>query len=135
MKFLDLLFMSLNNLRRRKLRTALTVLGVIIGTASIVVMISLGVGQNETLMKQIAESGSLTTINIQNYRWDGGSEDNFMTDKTMKIFSKLPHVKGVSPKLNTSVLLKQGAYECYANVYGVSREFLEQIPLKEGSSS
>lgn len=45
MKFLDLLTMSVNNLRRRKLRTGLTVLGVIIGTASIVVMISLGIGQ------------------------------------------------------------------------------------------
>ena len=36
----DLVIMSINNLRRRKLRTVLTVLGVIIGTASIVVMVS-----------------------------------------------------------------------------------------------
>ena len=41
MKFLDLLRMSVNNLWRRKLRTFLTVLGVIIGTASIVVMMLL----------------------------------------------------------------------------------------------
>ena len=38
MRFPDLVIMSINNLRRRKLRTVLTVLGVIIGTASIVVM-------------------------------------------------------------------------------------------------
>ena len=44
MRFPDLLIMSINNLRRRKLRTVLTVLGVIIGTASIVVMVSLGIG-------------------------------------------------------------------------------------------
>ena len=44
MRFPDLLMMSVNNLRRRKLRTFLTVLGVIIGTASIVVMVSLGIG-------------------------------------------------------------------------------------------
>ena len=43
MKFPDLLIMSMNNLRRRKLRTVLTVLGVIIGTAAIVVMVSLGI--------------------------------------------------------------------------------------------
>ena len=36
MRFPDLLIMSMNNLRRRKLRTVLTVLGVIIGTAAIV---------------------------------------------------------------------------------------------------
>ena len=35
MRFLDLLTMSINNLRRRKVRTALTVLGVVIGTASV----------------------------------------------------------------------------------------------------
>jgi len=40
MRFPDLVIMSINNLRRRKLRTVLTVLGVIIGTASIVVMVS-----------------------------------------------------------------------------------------------
>ena len=47
MKFVDLLAMSLKNLSRRKLRTALTVLGVVIGTASIVVMVSLGIGLSE----------------------------------------------------------------------------------------
>ena len=62
MRFPDLLIMSVNNLRRRKLRTALTVLGVIIGTASIVVMVSLGIGLNELTMEQIASWGSLTTI-------------------------------------------------------------------------
>ena len=53
MKFFDLLRMSVNNLRRRKLRTFLTVLGVVIGTASIVVMISLGLGMNKANMEQI----------------------------------------------------------------------------------
>ena len=53
MKFIDLLRMSVSNLWRRKLRTFLTVLGVIIGTASIVVMISLGLGLTKSTMEQI----------------------------------------------------------------------------------
>ena len=64
MNFLDLLTMSVNNLWRRKLRTFLTVLGVIIGTASIVVMISLGMGMNKANMEQIEKYGGLTTINV-----------------------------------------------------------------------
>ena len=44
MKFLDLLRMSSGNLWKRKVRTVLTVLGVVIGVASIVVMVSLGLG-------------------------------------------------------------------------------------------
>ena len=61
MRFADLLIMSLNNLRRRKLRTALTVLGVIIGTASIVVMMSLGIGLRE-LNQELIESYGLNVI-------------------------------------------------------------------------
>ena len=53
MKFSDLLRMSGSNLLRRKLRTALTVLGVVIGTASIVVMISLGLGLQKSSLEQI----------------------------------------------------------------------------------
>ena len=64
MRFPDLLIMSINNLRRRKLRTVLTVLGVVIGTASIVVMVSLGIGLNEMTIEQIASYGSLTTIEV-----------------------------------------------------------------------
>ena len=44
MKISDILGMSLINLWRRKMRTVLTVLGVFIGTSSIVVMLSLGIG-------------------------------------------------------------------------------------------
>lgn len=64
MKMHDLLIMSINNLRRRKLRTVLTVLGVVIGTASIVVMVSLGIGLSERTVEQISSYGSLTTIEV-----------------------------------------------------------------------
>ena len=57
MRFRDLLVMSLNNLRRRKLRTVLTILGVVIGTASIVVMVSLGIGLKELNMEQLSLLG------------------------------------------------------------------------------
>ena len=74
MKFPDLLIMSMNNLRRRKLRTVLTVLGVIIGTAAIVVMVSLGIGLNEMTMEQIASWGSLTTIEVYSQSSGGGMQ-------------------------------------------------------------
>lgn len=46
MKISDLLKLSTDNLRRRKGRTALTVIGVVVGTCAIVVMISLGIATN-----------------------------------------------------------------------------------------
>lgn len=135
MKFFDLLIMSVNNLRRRKLRTALTVLGVIIGTASIVVMVSLGIGLKEMTMEQYASSGSLTKIEVStNYGWGDteNQEDSFIVDKTINTFEKIPHVKAVSPVISTYVSLKQGIYNNSARLMGVSRESLEEIELGMG---
>lgn len=62
MKFIDLLLMSLGNLSRRKMRTVLTILGVLIGTTSVVTMISLGIGLNELTFETIDKSVSLKSI-------------------------------------------------------------------------
>ncbi len=135
MRFFDLLRMSINNLRRRKLRTGLTVLGVVIGTASIVVMVSLGIGLKENTMEQYESYGSLTKIEINsNYGWGGSDndEDSFITDKTMDQFAALPHVKAVSPCLSTYVNLKQGAYETSTRLMGLSQDALAEIELGEG---
>lgn len=147
MKFPDLLIMSMNNLRRRKLRTVLTVLGVIIGTAAIVVMVSLGIGLNEMTMEQIASWGSLTTIEVYSQNSGGGmqmmgaamssqnseSEPNYITDKVIDNFKRIPHVTGVSPVLNMNVVMRQGAYiSTYVQLKGVSQSYLEQLELAEG---
>ena len=143
MRFPDLLMMSVNNLRRRKLRTFLTVLGVIIGTASIVVMVSLGIGLNEMTMEQIASWGSLTTIEVyandngSSVRIVGGSslsssssksgDTSYITDEVIADFQKIPYVTGVSPVLEMNVLMRQGAYEAqYISLTGVSQSYLEQ---------
>ena len=55
MRILDLLRMSSANLWKRKVRTLLTILGVVIGTASIVVMVSLGLGLNKATMEDIEQ--------------------------------------------------------------------------------
>ena len=64
MRFSDLLRMSSSSLWKRKVRTILTVLGVVIGVASIVVMVSLGLGLNKATMDQIESYGGLTTITV-----------------------------------------------------------------------
>ena len=64
MRWIDLLRMSSNSLKRRKLRTFLTVLGVVIGTASIVVMISLGLGLQESMYQEIEQSGGVTSLTV-----------------------------------------------------------------------
>ena len=118
MKYFDLLRMSASNLLRRKLRTALTVLGVIIGTASIVVMVSLGLGLRKSSLEQIEEYGGLTTINVSSgsYYYDSSSssdssEPQRIDDNVVETLAAIPHVEIASPVLEMNVLARQGAYE------------------------
>lgn len=146
MRFIDLLRMSISNLWRRKLRTFLTVLGVIIGTASIVVMISLGLGLTKSTMDQIEQSGGLTTINVSpgngmvtgESSLSGGKDENAgkITDSTAADIMEIPHVEVASPVLTINPILKAGAYEGNITLYGMTPEALEamDIPLAEGST-
>ena len=86
MSWMDLLRMSGSNLKRRKLRTFLTVLGVVIGTTSIVVMISLGLGMQESLYREVEQSGGLTSIKVTGEEAGGGmySSVSFGSDEDME---------------------------------------------------
>lgn len=133
MRFSDLVRMSTGNLWRRKLRTLLTVLGVVIGTASIIVMVSIGIGQNRSLMQAIEESGSLMMIQVWNYGRGSSGEELLLNDSMLEEFKKMDHVERVAPRLNFNVIMKQGPYISeYVNVYGVDQETLDKIPVGEG---
>lgn len=141
MNFLDLLMMSVSNLWRRKLRTCLTILGVIIGTASIVVMLSLGFGLKRSYMQQIESSGSLTTVNVysgNNFYFgeeDSSSEKTELTDDVIQQIAQLDHVKFVSPILSNNIILKQGIYQANVYVRAMTEDALKKmdIPLEYGS--
>ena len=144
MKFSDLLRMSSSNLLRRKLRTALTVLGVVIGTASIVVMISLGLGLQKSSMEQIEQYGGLTTINVNTWGNSGGSnfsdsssdtEELRIDDALAEKIAAIPHVEVASPVLSVNVLAKQGVYMGDLQVQGMTQEGLKALNLNVGEGS
>lgn len=136
MRFLDLLRMSSSNLLRRKLRTFLTVLGVVIGTASIVVMISLGLGLRKSTMDQIEKYGGLTTINVYSNEYWGGSgsseEVKRIDDAVVEEIAQIPHVELASPKLTIYVTAKQGVYEGNFQINGMTAEALRKMDLDIG---
>lgn len=139
MKFLDLLRMSSSNLLRRKLRTALTVLGVVIGTASIVVMISLGLGLQKSSLEQIEQYGGLTTINVNTWgNWDSSSsntEELRIDDALVEKIAAMPHVEIASPMLSVNVLAKQGAYMGNLQVYGMTQEAMKSMNMEVGEGT
>lgn len=132
MRISDILGMSITNLWRRKMRTILTVLGVVIGTASIVVMLSLGIGLKQAMVEQVSSAGGLTEISVMGME-DGGMDDRLLDDDTMQTFLELDHVDSVEPQLMFSMPMQIGRYESdYVNIIGVSQEQLEDIELAQG---
>lgn len=118
MKINDLIRMGLNNLSRRKARTALTIVGVIIGTISIVVMISIGIGMNASYKAQVMERGSLTTITIQKYGAiydDKGNPIDYkeqkMDDSLLHKIQSMEHVKVATPVISKSIMITSGKYQ------------------------
>ena len=140
MRFGDLLLMSAGSLWKRKVRTVLTVLGVVIGTASIVVMVSLGLGLNRSTMQDIENNGGLTSVEVReadSYMMDGGTSDKDrkrLDDELVETIRQHPHVALASPVLTVSVLAKCGAYKNYLELRGMSGEALEAMnfPLAGG---
>ena len=137
MKFSDLLLMSLNNLKRRKLRTVLTVLGVVIGTASVVIMMSLGIGLDNLTTKLMSSYGTMTAIDVypqNDYNNSGNTKGKnlYIRDETITQFSKLEHVVGVSPVLETQAIIKQGVWEANTNIVGVGYSYLKNIEIGQG---
>lgn len=132
MKKIDFVKMGFRNLWRRKLRTILTITGVVIGTFSIVIMVSLGVGMTEGYKEQLAQWGSLTkiTINRYNYVYDeesgiGASSEMNLDDALVENLKTFEHVRGVTPILEVNANLKSGKYQSYAYITGIDPETLE----------
>lgn len=134
MRFSDIIAMSAGNLWKRKVRTVLTVLGVMIGTASIVVMLSLGIGLKSAMLEEITSQGSMTDINVYNYSWGGSGDSLLMTDKTIEEFLQMEHVTAATPQLSSYVTISQGKYATGVQLYGVSQEYLSKIPVAEGGT-
>ena len=132
MRFSDIIAMSAGNLWKRKVRSILTILGVMIGTASIVVMLSLGIGLQSAMLGEMQSEGSMTDIQVYNYNYDSNGNQLLMTDETMETFKQLEHVTAASPQLQVYVLLSQGKYETGIQLVGVSQEYMSRIPLAEG---
>lgn len=141
MKTKDLILMSLRNLNRRKLRTFLTVLGVVIGSISIIMMISLGFGMTDSTKKQLASAGSLTQIDIYPANRYGGMDEEDgkkkKTDKVAKLddatvekLKKIPHVEAVLATEQFEAQINVKNLQGYASIVGVDQVEYAKFDIK-----
>ncbi|NPV74846.1 MAG: ABC transporter permease [Anaerolineae bacterium] len=132
MKLLDLLRMIVDNLNRRKSRVALTAVGVVIGTASVVLLISLANGMQRNTASQIGNMGDLTTIYVYpgmpmevSARAGGGGMgaplENPLNSDAIEQISALPGIEQIIPRadLMAGSTIKFGKLETWAAIVGL----------------
>ncbi|MEG1568261.1 MAG: FtsX-like permease family protein [Oscillospiraceae bacterium] len=132
MKLRDLISLSFENLRRRMGRTTLTIIGVVVGTCSIVVMMSLGIAMNVGFEEMLANWGDLTKISV--YNWGGGKDIPALDDKIISEIGKYEHVTVATPEyrpryLNAQIVSgKSNRYRMHAyNIVGVYPAAIEAL--------
>ncbi|NLK34793.1 MAG: ABC transporter permease, partial [Gracilibacteraceae bacterium] len=126
-----------------KTRTMLTVMGVVIGTASIVIMVSIGIGMNEGFKNEISKMGSLNSINVRSpetgmyYVYDeaeagraNNTEKRDLDDAAVADFARINGVESVIPFIETHGKIKLGKYIGYVQLQGINPEHMDKLGLK-----
>ncbi|HEX7975790.1 MAG TPA: ABC transporter permease [Anaerolineales bacterium] len=158
MGLFDLIFLIFDNLGRRKARVALTAVGVIIGSAAVVVLVSLAIGLQRNATQQLGGIGDLTQIQVMpNYGSNGpgmpekavavrvgpggssGAPANqkLVTDQTLSELAALPGVVAVIPRdyLQVGSTFIYDRLQGYAQVVGMGVKDLSVLGLKAQGGS
>jgi ABC-type antimicrobial peptide transport system permease subunit len=134
MRISDLFKMGLRNLTRRKARTILTVLGVVIGSLSIIIMRSIGYGMENNFESQVMQQGGLTTITVNTYADiidDSGnyvdSREQVLDEALVEQIKTMDHVRAVSPVVQKYATLYAGKYMSGVNITAMDLDTFEDF--------
>ena len=122
MKSIDLWKLAATNLKRRKTRTFLTVTGIMIGTACIILMLSIGLSNYQQFKTVLEENTALTQIEI--YSTDDTMRGG-LTDSALTAIQELPEVTAVSPIVEVFAVVRTGNYQADILLYGINSEVLD----------
>ena len=134
----DVIDLCFRNLLRRRARTILAVIGVVVGTCAIVVMLSIGYGLTAGFEEQISSYGNLHLIQVSA---NGGSQTNegddlkgIINDKTLKAMGEIDGVDAVTPIVSEYMMMQVGKKVTSTEFVGIDTEVLEKFnyEVKEG---
>lgn len=136
----NLLKIAIKALNNNKLRCFLTMLGIIIGVASVITMLAIGQGSKDSIKAQISEMGSnMIMIHPGNMQRGGvrqSSDDNqTLTVADYESLKNIPQLASVSPSVNTGGQLVNGNNNYPSTIYGVTPEYLDirKLKVKDGA--
>ncbi|MFZ3142496.1 MacB family efflux pump subunit [Psychrobacter glacincola] len=130
--FIDRLFeafkMSLLAMRAHKMRTLLTMLGIIIGIASVVSVVGLGKGSQEQILSNISSLGTNTITVTDGYPYGDPRRqynDDNLTPQDAQAVADQPYVLSVSPQLNSNMSVRYRNIQEAASISGVGKDYLD----------
>ena len=140
MNILNLLKVSFNAVLNNKMRSFLSMLGIIIGVAAVIIMMSIGQGSKESIRKELSTMGTnLLTIRPGadmrgGVRQDPSSMQTLKTADYERIMAEKKYVTNVSPEVTASGQVIYGNNNTNTTVYGESPEYLtiKQWTVEEG---
>lgn len=140
MKIVNLLRIAWNAIRRNKMRSFLTMLGIIIGVAAVIAMIAIGQGSKQSIQGQITGMGSnMITIRPSSNVMGGARLDNTsvqaLTETDITALRKQPEfINAVSPSVSSRGQVINGPNNWSTSMQGVSPEYLSirSWPLQDG---
>ena len=127
----NLLKIALRALANNKLRGFLTMLGIIIGVASVITMLAIGQGSKRSIQAQISEMGSNMIMIQPGADMRGGVRQDASAMETLKlqdyedIVNEARYVSATSPSVNSSGQAIYGANNAPTTVYGISPDYME----------
>ena len=147
MRFIDLLRLIFGNLSRRKARVALTAIGVVIGTAAVVILVSLAIGLQRNANEQLYGIGDLTQIQVSPSYGEGPvvmgpggggggggnvSQQALLTNFALDDIRAIPGVEWVIPReyMMAGGMVKFQKLEGWINIIGIDTNDLESLGLE-----
>ena len=127
----NLIKIAVRALANNKMRGFLTMLGIIIGVASVITMLAIGQGSKRSIQAQISEMGSNMIMIHPGADVRGGVRQDASAMETLKlldyenIVDETRYVSAVSPSVNSSGQAIYGANNAPTTVYGISPDYLE----------
>ncbi len=140
MNILNLLKIALKALNNNKLRCFLTMLGIIIGVASVITMLAIGQGSKNSIKEQISEMGSNMIMIHPGHMQRGGVRQSADDMQSLEVadyeaLATLPGVAAISPSVNSGGQLVNGNNNYPSTIYGITPEYLDirKLKVKDGA--
>ena len=141
MNYSNLFKIAMRAIAANKLRSFLTMLGIIIGVASVIAMMAIGQGAKKSIQANIAEMGSnMIMIRPGQDKGPGGAQQDASDMQTLKLKDyealkeQAKYLSAISPSVNSSGQFINGNNNTPSTIYGISPDYMQirQQKVKDG---